>query len=575
MKLVSYYRYLSFFVGHYSKQNLGFFVKLIDIIYTKKEVSLKLLFCTIILALSGCSSLIKEENLKLKLRILHTNDHHGHYLQDRNGQAGMAARKTLINQLRSNILSEGGKALLLSGGDINTGTMESDMFDAEPDFLGMKYIGYDAMALGNHEFDNAYKVLQKQKKLAGFPFLSANIFWKNTNKRVFEPSYIIKNLNGVKVGIFGLTTADTPFKASHPDAKNKFEFRSIIDSAKEVVAQLRNQEKVDLIIAVTHVGHRGSNTSNGDIDLAKAVNGIDVIVGGHSQEIINAEEHNGTVIVQAEDWGKYVGVLDLYIDINNKRLKFEYKLRPVNLKRKSAGVLKFVEKEIKQDLVLQNFFATYKIKADALGDKVVGTLANTLDGSRQKVRSRQMPIGQFMGDSLMFQVKGVDIVALNGGSIRATLNEGKVSRKDIHNVHPYGNTISTVELSAEELFRYMKTVLSFAIVDSKNLIGGYPHIINAKIRMKNNKLESIAARNNSWFIKIKNGKIHSNKKKFTLGTMNFLARGGDNYPKITDNKTYNDTGFMINAAMMNYIENQKELKTKKYHSWAKNNIIFN
>jgi 5'-nucleotidase/UDP-sugar diphosphatase len=517
----------------------------------------------------SCSTNTKRNNAKLKLRILHTNDHHGHYLQDKYGQAGMSARKTLIDQLRLNVVSDGGAHLLLSGGDINTGTMESDIFNAEPDFLGMKYIGYDAMAVGNHEFDNKFEVLLKQKAWAGFPFLAANIFWKNTNHRVFDPLYIVREFNGVKVGVFGLTTVDTPFKASSDDAKKKFEFRSIIESAKIAVKELKAKENVDIIIAVTHIGHYGSATSNGDIDLAKAVDGIDVIVGGHSQEIINAEEHNNTLIIQAEEWGKYVGVLDLYIDKSKKRADFEYSLEPVNLKKKIGGKRVLIKKEIKIDETLESVFKTYKVKADIIGKKFVGTLKSELSGARTKVRSQQMAIGQFMGASLKHQVKGVDVVVLNGGSIRATLNKGKVTRKDIHNVHPYGNTISTVKLTADEFYTYMETIAKHAIVDPKNLIGGYPQISGMRLFLKDGKIDRVQGVGAKWKITKESGKVISSKNSYTVGTMNFLAKGGDNYPVLVKHPTFIDSGFMINAAMMNMVEAQKSVSTKKFEKEAK------
>lgn len=517
----------------------------------------------IVLFLVGCASTKQNENIKFTLRILHTNDHHGHYLQDKDGQYGMAARKTLVDRLRSDIYAQNGETLLLSGGDINTGTMESDIFDAEPDFLGMKFIGYDAMAVGNHEFDNSFKTIQQQMKWATFPFLSANIYYKKTNKRVFEP-YIIRTVKGVKIGILGLTTKDTPFKASHDDAKKLFNFTSIIDEAKTLVPLLRNKEKVDLVIAVTHIGHYGSNTSRGDVDLANKVNGIDVIVGGHSQEIINAEVHNGTVIVQAEDWGKYVGVLDLAIDKQNKKVSHTYELIPVNLKKKAGGQMVLISKEIKKDPTLDKFFSTYKYKAEKLGQKTVGTLLQDLSGERKKVRSQQMPIGQFVGRSLMYQVKDVEVVVLNGGSIRADLPKGPVSRKSIHNVHPYGNTIITAKLNDKEFFDYMTNVAEKAIVDPRNIIGGYPQIINMKITIENGKLTKVVGKNGKWFVEKRDGKILSNKKSFVIGSMAFLAKGGDNYPKISEHKTYVDTGFMINAAMMNFVEFKKKVDTKKF-----------
>ncbi len=536
---------------------------------------MKLLLGLFLVLTVSCASNPARKNAKLKLRILHTNDHHGHYLKDKYGQYGMAARKTLIDQLRNDIRSDGGYHLLLSGGDIITGTMESDIFDAEPDFLGMKYIGYDAMAVGNHEFDNTYNVIKKQKKWAGFPFLSANILWKKTGKRVFNPAYITREYNGVKIAVFGLTTIDTPFKASSDDAKKKFKFQPIIKAAKKIVSEIKSKEKADIIIAVTHVGHFGSTTSNGDIDLAKAVPEIDVVVGGHSQEIINAETHNNAIIVQAEDWGKYVGVLDLYIDQNNKRADFEYELKPVNLKKKVGGKRKLISKEIKEDDTLNELFRSYKSKADEIGKKVVGSLKSTLDGSRTMVRSRQMAIGQFMGAALKHQVNGVDIVVLNGGSIRSSLNKGKISRKDLHNVHPYGNTIATVKYTPEEFFAYMEVVAKYVIVDPKNLIGGYPQLSGMKLIMKNGKIDKIQGYEKKWEIKKVNGRVISSKKHFVLGTMNFLAKGGDNYPVLVKHSSYIDSGFMINSAMMNMVEAKKSsININQFERKAKRAVIF-
>ena len=529
----------------------------------KGEVILKFVYLFLVVIFTSCSSYNPEE-AKLHLRILHTNDHHGHYLKDRDGQYGMAARKTLIDKMRKS--SRDNATLLLSGGDINTGTMESDIFDAKPDFLGMKKIGYDAMAIGNHEFDNDFKVLLKQKKWAGFPFLSANIFYKDSGKRVFEPAYIIKEFKGVKVGIFGLTTIDTPFKASSDDAKKKFIFKPIIDAAKPIVEELKL--KADIIIAVTHIGHYGSATSKGDVELAKAVDGIDVIVGGHSQEIINAEVHNDTIIVQAEDWGKYLGVLDLYIGEENLVDHHDYVLNPINLKKRVGDKKVLIAAEIKENSEMIQLFRPFREKAEKIGKKTVGTLNKTLSAIRGEVRSKQMPIGQFVGETIAHKISTVDAVVLNGGSIRAGLEKGKISRKDLHNVHPYGNTIATVTFNKEQFFNYVDEVSKFSIVDPKNLIGGYPQISLIKIFMKDGKLVRIEDEKGHWSLEKKEGKIHSKKEFFTIGTMNFLAKGGDNYPVIIHEKSYIDTGFMINSAMMEYAIKKKTIDTKKFEQRA-------
>ena len=126
--------------------------------------------------------------------LLHTNDNHGRFWQNEKGEYGMAARKTLIDRLRAQAEAKNSTVLLLSGGDINTGVPESDMQFAEPDFKGMSLLGYDAMALGNHEFDNPLNILEKQQSWANFPFLSANILDAKTGKTVFQPYKILQKL---------------------------------------------------------------------------------------------------------------------------------------------------------------------------------------------------------------------------------------------------------------------------------------------------------------------------------------------------------------------------------------------
>lgn len=162
----------------------------------------------------GCSTTLTSPTPQY-LTVLHTNDNHGRFWHNEKGEYGMAARKTLIDSLRNKAIAQGHAVLLLSGGDINTGIPESDLQYAEPDFKGMSLIGYDAMALGNHEFDNPMSVLKKQQQWANFPFLSANIFEKSTGKNVFD-SYKVFNKNGLSIAVIGLTTTDTA-KIGNPE----------------------------------------------------------------------------------------------------------------------------------------------------------------------------------------------------------------------------------------------------------------------------------------------------------------------------------------------------------------------
>lgn len=196
--------------------------------------------------------------------------------------------KTLVDGIRQEVAAQGGSLLLLSGGDINTGVPESDLQDAEPDFRGMNLVGYDAMAIGNHEFDNPLSVLRQQEKWATFPLLSANIYQKSTGQRLFKP-YALFDKQGIKIAVIGLTTDDTA-KMGNPEYFTDIEFRVPAPEAKRVVEQLRKDEKPDVIIAATHMGHydNGEHGSNapGDVEMARSLPAgyLDMIVGGHSQD---------------------------------------------------------------------------------------------------------------------------------------------------------------------------------------------------------------------------------------------------------------------------------------------------
>ena len=177
----------------------------------------------------------------VKITILHTNDHHGRFWKNRDGEYGMAARKTVIDGIRAEVAQSGGYSLLLDGGDVNTGVPESDLQDAVPDFKGMNLLGYDAMAVGNHEFDKPPQVLRLQRKLAKFPMLSANIY--RGTERVFEP-YKIFNLGGVRVAVMGLTTEDTQ-RLTHPDNRKGMDFRSPIEEAAKLIPELQATSRCD------------------------------------------------------------------------------------------------------------------------------------------------------------------------------------------------------------------------------------------------------------------------------------------------------------------------------------------
>ena len=179
-----------------------------------------------------------EKDKTYKITILHTNDHHGHFWRSEYGEYGGGAKRWWMAFVKRS--RPGGSVLLLSGGDINTGVPESDLQDAEPDFRGMNLIGYDAMAVGNHEFDNPLSVLRQQEKWSKFPFLSANIYQKSTGERLFKPWALFKRQD-LKIAVIGLTTDDTA-KIGNPEFFTDIEFRKPADEAKLVIRELQQNE---------------------------------------------------------------------------------------------------------------------------------------------------------------------------------------------------------------------------------------------------------------------------------------------------------------------------------------------
>lgn len=534
------------------------------------------LSAAILASLAGCATQPAPEwnaDTTYKLTVLHTNDHHGRFWQNRYGEYGMAARKTLIDDLREEIQAEGGSVLLLSGGDINTGVPESDLQDAEPDFKGMSKIGYDAMALGNHEFDNPLDVLFKQQEWASFPMLSANIYDKNTGKRLFQPYSMFKK-QGIKIAVIGLTTEDTA-KLGNPEFIEQIDFRDPKEEAKNLIAELKETEYPDLIFAVTHMGHyengnRGINAP-GDVALARYLNegDLDMIVGGHSQEPVCMEgpnvikksfkpgdecqpdQQNGAYIVQAHEWGKYVGRAD-YEFRNGELSMVSYDLIPVNLKKKikvdgqSQRVL--IQEEIEQDEAMLEFLRPYQEKGQGKLNVKIAESNGKLEGDRSVVRYQQTNLGRLIATAHMERAKA-DFAVMNSGGVRDSIAAGDITYKDVLTVQPFGNMVSYVDMTGKEVLDYLNVVATKP-VDS----GAYAQFAGIAMSINNGEVTNV-------FIGNKQLRLDGNYR-FTVPSYN--AAGGDGYPKIDDHPGYVNTGFTDAEVLKDYLETHSPVDVNEY-----------
>jgi len=515
-----------------------------------------------------------EQDKTYKITILHTNDHHGHFWRNEYGEYGLAAQKTLVDSIRQQVAGQGGSVLVLSGGDINTGVPESDLQDAEPDFRGMNLIGYDAMAVGNHEFDNPLTVLRQQEQWAKFPFLSANIYQKSTGERLFKPWALFKRQD-LKIAVIGLTTDDTA-KIGNPEFFTDIEFRKPAEEAKLVIQELQQTEKPDVIIAATHMGHydNGAHGSNapGDVEMARSLpeGSLAMIVGGHSQNPVcmasdnkkqveyvpgtpcAPDRQNGIWIVQAHEWGKYVGRADF--EFRNGEMKLvNYQLIPVNLKKKvtwdngkSERIL--YTPEIAENPKMLSLLSPFQSKGKAQLEVKIGNVNGHLEGDRSKVRFVQTNLGHLILAAQMART-GADFAVMSGGGIRDSIEAGDITYKDVLKVQPFGNTLVYIDMPGKAVVEYL-TAVAQKTPDS----GAYPQFANVSFIASGGTLRDL---------KIKGEPVDPNKT-YRMATLSFNATGGDGYPSIADQPGYVNTGFIDAEVLKQFIQQNSPLDVNAF-----------
>lgn len=533
-----------------------------------------ILFSLVLSVIACTSSPINTAVEPQYITILHTNDNHGRFWHNEKGEYGMAARKTLIDSLRNKAKQQGHAVLLLSGGDINTGIPESDLQHAEPDFKGMSLLGYDAMAIGNHEFDNPLSVLSKQQKWATFPLLSANIFDKATGEHAFQ-SYKVFEQNGLKIAVIGLTTTDTA-KIANPQYIGHLEFRNPVAVTSQLAEEINEKHNPDITIALTHMGHyvdgKFGINAPGDVTLARALptNTLDMIIGGHSQEPVcmaakntnddnfkpglacKPDQQNGTWIMQAHEWGKYVGKAEFKLEGDTLTL-LDYKLMPVNLyvdKVQADGSTKAVlaNEYITPDPKLKAFLSVYQEKGAKQIAGTIGSVNARLEGDRNKVRYQQTNLARVIIQAQM-NVSDADFGIISGGGIRSSIEAGDISYKDILKVHPFKNRITYIDWKGSDLLQYLDTVTSFP-PDA----GAYLQYHKLSFERKNNQLVNVKI----------NGKPLSENQVYRMSINSYNASGGDGYPRINTLTNFVSTDINDAQALKNFVSEHSPINAAEF-----------
>ncbi|EWG09925.1 bifunctional metallophosphatase/5'-nucleotidase [Cytobacillus firmus] len=467
-----------------------------------------------------------------KITILHTNDSHGRAVEGEYDGMGFAKLSTLVKQYES----KNPNTLLLDAGDTLHGTTFATLSKGESIVNVMNKVGYDGMAAGNHDFNYGYERLMELKDKMLFPLLSANVR-KQDGNQLLKP-YEIKEVDGLKLGIFGLSTPETHYK-THPKNVEGLTFTDPVKEAQAMVAELKAQN-VDMIIAVTHLGIDESSTDT-SIKVAKGAPGIDLIVDGHSHSklVEGLEGENDTLIVSAGEYTKNLGVVELTFENNE-------------LKSKTAGLItKEQTAAVEEDPAVKEVIDEIQTAQEEILSEVIGETAVKLDGEREQVRAGETNLGNLITDA-MVDMTGADMAITNGGGIRASISEGEITKGDVITVLPFGNYIVTKKLTGAQI----KAGIENGVNSYPDAKGAFPHVSGLTFVID----ESKAAGNRVQDMKIKGVPVDMNKE-YLVATNDFMASGGDEYTSFKDSAIVNEFP-ALDEALIAYIQKIGTVNTK-------------
>ena len=484
------------------------------------------LFSASMLALTAGTALADFE-----LNILHINDLHSRIeaisKSDSTCSAedaaanecfgGIARVKSAIDSRRAEL--EGKNVLTLDAGDQFQGSLFYTTYKSAPIADFMNAIGFDAMAIGNHEFDDGPEELAKFIDALQFPMISGNTLagLDSPVADKFKP-YIVKDFGDEKVAVVSVLATDTDETSSPGDS---ILFADEIGYLKEAVKEIE-AEGIDKIVLLSHVGYAK------DKEIAAAVDGIDVIVGGHSHTLLSNTDEKaagpyptmvknpaGTdvPIVQAYAYSKYLGDLTVVFDDSG-------------VVKSATGEPKLLDASVTPD---EGFVAKVSELAgpiEELKQKEIGETAEAIDGSREVCRATECTMGNLVADAMVDRLsdQGITIAIQNGGGLRASIDAGTVTMGEVLTVLPFQNSLASFQLKGSDIV----AALENGVGQVEEGAGRFPQVSGLKYTADLNKpagsrITSVEVKEGDGFVAIDPNKVYG------VATNNYMRSGGDGY----------------------------------------------
>lgn len=477
---------------------------------------------------------------------LHTNDQHGHFygkLENGERPRDGYALENLITYIET-IRHEMGKdadIVVTYGGDLNTGTPESAFFLAAPDIELWRLAGLNVAVIGNHEFDNAPDVFEKQIAAAGFPWISANLERK-AGGRLTKPHHIITG-SGIKIGVVGLTTEQTNH-IGNPQYTKQYRFADTVATARSQARELRPQ--TDFIVALTHLGLYAKGavpfSVADDRVVVESVPEINLILGGHSHTLIDGQVVNGVRIFQAKCFSAHLVRADFEIDPRGKDGKAAFRFvssQVLDLRRSpSALAAPVAEKRAKARQIIDNYL---KKSAEKFSEIVADAEE---DFHYEREHALTAAITKLVAESQLDE-SGAEIALVIAGGIRGGFKKGKITLRDVLTVLPFGNTVGIVEISGSELI----TLLEKRILHSTDK-GGYPVVAGLGIQI-NAETKTLSV----TFA----GKPLDPNRKYKVSLNSYIGSGGTGYPDYISQGKFSDLNMTDAMLLTKYLKKKGKI----------------
>ncbi|WP_179953267.1 bifunctional metallophosphatase/5'-nucleotidase [Desulfobotulus mexicanus] len=466
-----------------------------------------------------------------ELIVLHTNDMHGRVLSGDSDGMGLSRLSTLVKDIRE----QHDHVLLLDAGDALHGMPIVTLEKGATMVSLMNAMGYGAMTTGNHEFNYGASRVVELAAMTDFPVLAANV--KKEDGSLLLQEYVLKNYDGLRVAVFGIATPETLTKA-HPDGVKGLRFEDPVATAKRMVDTLKDE--ADILIALVHLGlDAGTRPEYRSSAIAENVAGIHLIVDGHSHDRL---EHGlrvkDTLIVSAHEYNKALGKVVMRLDGEG------------NVSVEASLISKETGMAVPEDPALKAMIDAIVAKQEAALSEVIGRTSIRLDGDREQIRVGETNLGNLVTDAIL-EASGAELVFINAGSMRASVEPGNITLKNLIEILPFGNNIVVKEITGKAL----KEVLETGAAVFPGSDGSLLHVAGMVYA-----IDPSQARGSRVHDVLIAGRPLDAEKSYFAATNDFLAAGGSEMAVLKNFPTIREAG-SVDGALETYIRIRVEISS--------------